>query len=327
MKKQNYIAFASIVLCAVFASCTSPESDGKKAAGKYCDCAEEYEKNLNEVSAKFTSKFSSYDFTTRIEARAKLEKLKNNAENDYNKCYQKASEYETKIRNKYATNRESNQKFQYAYATVLAALSFPPIMDESAFENCNKSILSIIPSIPDAEKIKKDFVGRTITKNGDDYRKTRKFQIESLEQIRDIQILTAKEDGDNYTVEIYLELASPISIYEVELIINYNLGTNDDWTIEHIHPKRFETKVTGKYKDCITSTFGNGGFMTKNLAITNHCDVALLVEGVLLTDYEREWLPFEQLVEANSQAFVASWGNVLYTGSVADYKIQKIERP
>ena len=310
-----------------FVACYSPESEGKKAAAKFCDCEEEFTEKLSKETQNFIDNFAHYGFETRVEARKKSEELTEKASSEYGNCVQKAQQQYAKLKGKYVGNYEKTAKFEYAYNAKKEFSEQRMMQGIPNQMEINDLILAIIPIKPNLEKMRTDLVGRTITKNGDIYRQVRKFKADSEQQISNVTIIKEEVNGDNYTIDVFLELSNDASVYVAELTVNYFLGRNDDWTIEYIHAKRLETKATGKYNDCIIHSFGNGGFMTQCVSLTNNCDVPLLVEGILMTGYEREWLPFEILVESNNYTLVGQWGDARYVGSVIDYKIQKIERP
>ena len=303
-----------IILCIVFSACSgNPEVEGKKAAEKFLECDNDYMKSLEKINDNFVGSFDSYSYKTRIEAREKLKEKQRTANDNCNNCKEEAERYLAKSREKYLTNKDHSSKFEDAY-NVVKKQNQPVIQTSNNVTEIK--ILSIIPPKPDEDKIKRDLVGRIITKNRDGYYvNERKYEIKSLEQILDIDILSIEDKGDYYIFKVYIELTSHVSNYEAELTINYHLRNYDDWTIEHIQVKRLETKKTDKYNDCITSSLKNG-----YLYLTNHCDVSILVEGIML-NRNGEWVPFEKLVNGNNSD--------VYTGfhSISDYKIQKHERP
>ena len=106
------------------------------------------------------------------------------------------------------------------------------------------------------------------------------------------------------------------------LFRSYTLGSNDVWTIDFLESKQINIVKTGKYDNCIT--FQRRGWSGEfELELTNHCDVSLVVGGVVLSQFENEWQKFSAVVEGNSTKTVGG----LFSVSVMNYKIHFIERP
>ena len=100
-----------MALC--FISCSSPESNGKKAKQKYCNClnieedilSKEIKKIVEAFEESEQSKESHEDFIKRISA---AEKKRWDIER---KCLQKAE----KVGEQYHTNEQKKSEFQYAF--------------------------------------------------------------------------------------------------------------------------------------------------------------------------------------------------------------------
>ena len=204
-----------IVFALFFTACSSPESDGKKAAEKFCDCEQEGESINQKEYSSLIQNFDSYNFKTRLKMREEIRKIDNEVNEQKKECLQKAQQYRQKLNSRYESNYTERAKFEYAYQSYIdanrpAGQGILPLSSQ-----IEVLILSIIPAKPDEEKIKQDLVGRTITKNGDEYRNTKRFLIESIDQINNLQILRTEENtNDNYRMEVYLELKSPTTLYE-----------------------------------------------------------------------------------------------------------------
>ena len=111
----NKLALCGVVLCFFFSACSSPETDGRKAAEKFCDCEKGFTENLNKETQTFINNFADFGFQTRAEAREKSEELIDKAGHEYENCIQKAQQQYSKLKGKYVGNYEKTTKFEYAY--------------------------------------------------------------------------------------------------------------------------------------------------------------------------------------------------------------------
>lgn len=305
--KKNLLFIVWALFCI---SCSSPESDGKKAAGKFCDCEQEYTKNLNEKTQKFIDNFADYDFTTRVGARKKSEELINEATRKYNDGIRKAEQTYAELKGKYVGNFEKTAKFEYAYSAKKeydAQNINHDIPNQAAINNL---ILTVIPPKPDSVKIKQDLIGRRIIEQpGGYHRQGWCWTIEEGE-IKDFEIQKETKQGDDYLFELRLVVQGEGCAYEAFVNVTYVLRQNDDWTIDFLESKKVNVVRTGKYDNCISITKGDFG----RVYFTNHCDVTLMVGGVVYND---GWEKFLVKVRSNSTDYILG----------TDYKIHFIERP
>jgi hypothetical protein len=326
-KKQTITGkYCSIILgitmCVIFTSCFSPESDGKKAVEKLCDCDNEFTENLGKETRNFIGNFADYGFKTRVEAREKSEELIGKAEHEYMNCIQKAQEQYVKLKGKYAGNYEDATKFEHAYNARRDVYEqeigngIPNQME------INDLILTIIPPKPDTEKIKRDLVGRKITEQPDGYhRKDWYWEIKDGD-IKEIQIISENKQGEEYLYEVRLILQADGGAHEALANITYALRQNDDWMIDFLESKQVNIVKTGKYNNCITlQRKGRSG--EYELELTNHCDVALVIGGVILSEFGNEWKKFSTVVDASAANSIGG----LFSISVRDYQIYFVERP
>jgi len=311
-----------VVFLVIFVSCSSPESDGKKAAEKFCDCEKEFTENLSKETRKFVSNFTDYGFTTRVEAREKSEELIDNASREYENCVQKAQQQYSKLKGKYVGNYEKTIKFEYAYNTKK---NFDEQKIQHGIPNqmeINDLILTIIPPKPDTEKIKRSLIGRKITEQPNGYhRQDWYWKIEDGE-IKDIQVISENKQGNDYIFEVRLILQADGGAHEAFVNLTYVLRQNDDWTIDFLESKQVNVVKTGKYDNCVTSQ-RKGWSGEYYLEFTNHCDVALVVGGVVLSEFGNEWKKFSTVVNASETSSIGG----LFSVSVRDYQIHFIERP
>lgn len=314
--------FSGVIFCIVLASCSSPESDGKKVAEKFCDCEKEYTENLNEETHDFINNFDSYGFTTRVDARKKLEEFLGKANSEYESCTEKVQQQYSKLQGKYVGNFEKMAKFEYAFTAKRVfdeqqmKLTIPNQME------INNLILKIIPPKPDIEKIKQSLIGRKITEQPNGYHRPGWYWEIKEGEIKELQIITESKQGNDYLFEIRMILQAEGSAHEAFVNLTYVLGQNDDWTINFLESKQINIVKTGQYNNCITIQ-RKGWSGEYELEFTNHCDVALVVGGVILSEFGGEWTKFSTIVDASGTGSVGG----LFSVSVRDYRIHFIERP
>ena len=266
----------------IFSSCSSPESDGTKAAKMKYTCENDYDVALNDA---YVSYIKNFNFETRINARAKLSEIRQKAEANYKKCEQKVIENRNKLKNKYLTNKDKTEKFEYALYKAANDYSNKrwgnPIQEDiRANQNkIEKMILSVIPPRPDLKRLKNDLNYNVFNKELHSKYSIQQ-DIKSLDAFKAIELLSTTDNGDEYLLQVHLKG----EVNQFDLSVPYLLGYNDDWTINNKGIK-VDIVPTGKYNDCIETlieNYNSGGY---SLGLKNLCDVALIVNGVTTATY------------------------------------------
>ena len=363
--RGNWKLFAFFILSTstfLLSSCSSPESDGIKAAQMKYDLQADYYKKSSSIAKEFIKervqayelyigKFDSYAFTTRIDAR---EKINENLENiglkemeSSQKLLEAARESEKKffeyyetLRNKYATNKEKLEKFNYAgeHYQPKERVQLDDLSDYqnklSDFqEKVESLILSIIPPKPDLEQMKNDLIGRTINNQTKGYPD---WKINSLDELKDIETLNTNDNTTNngyeYLLDIHQILQGEANKWGATMNIKYVLQKYDDrWKLVTFDSQMNIVRTSGKYDNCITSrliTEGGWGAPQRHIEFSNSCDVNILVSGELTQSslgrrYSRE---FNIQVPANGKKIldhnVINQSTILYVNS---YDINFIE--
>jgi len=341
MKLIKEIGVISVALCTLFASCSSPESDGKKLALQVCDCQKGYAETQDNIYQEFLDKFDTYGFKTRTEARQKWQDLQNEAKKQFEQCsqgveqkvkeakskfptdlqdlldpnvLQKAMKDPGKFAKEFTKNQEKAKKFDETFRNVINQCSAQkPNRDYSAID---AKILTIIPQKPDLAKLKQDLVGRRITEQANGYYNRGWFwQISSQDEIKNMQIEKEEKVGDVYVLDVHLLLERGANQHEADLKVNCVLAQNDDWTIDFIETKDIHIVKTGRYDNCITTEVKKGYW--NSLQFTNKCDVSLIIGGEMLGN-DGEWTKFSSYINANGT------NTVSYSGK--EYKIDFVER-
>jgi hypothetical protein len=314
--------FIIVLLFTFLAACSSPESDGKKVAKQFCNCEKEKTDVKQKELSKLIQNFDAHNFQTRIAAREKVQTIDDKAAEQYRKCLQKVQENYRKTSGKYATNRKKNSQFEYAFKGYYTANVEPDNKTAPLVSQLNNMILTIIPPKPDLEKIKKDLIGRKITERSNGYHRQGWYWLIEEGEIKDIQIISENKQGEAFFMELQLILQANGGAHKALINLTYILRQNDDWTIDFLKSKDINIIRTGNYDNCMTVQRAgwSGEFY---LEFANHCDVALVVGGVVLSQYGSEWKKFSVVVEASKTNTVGG----LFSISVIDYEIHFIERP
>ena len=266
----SYLMMAAfVVLTAFFTACSSPESDGIKVAKKGCDC-ERVRLDVNQKAielyiseySKFIKDFNSYNFSNRVDFISKYQEINDNIiqKNDessqlFSDCLQKAEEYYRKESEKYATNQEKKEQFEYARRNYRCEVKNEKIQSlSSQHSDLNEQIkslkLSIIPPIPDIEKIKNDLRGHTI-KSGYfnahfNHRDQLVWKITPSDEFNEIEILNVIPNED-CIFEVRFRLQGRINQFVANVSITFVLRDYNDWSIAEIQTKSFDIVSTGKY--------------------------------------------------------------------------------
>ena len=141
----------------------NPTADAKKIASSYCDCSTKYTDALNKVNEDFIKSFSSNNFKKRQEARNKLQELQNPINISNNECNNMAQANYTELRNKYITNGEQLEKFDFAFSSQQGACN-PGNQSKLSilYSEIEGKIKTIKEQGPGLEKIKGDLIGKEI---------------------------------------------------------------------------------------------------------------------------------------------------------------------
>ena len=312
----------TLIASLTLSSCSSPESDGRKSARRLADCVNQYAAKLKKDYESYIKDFDSYSFETRIDARKKLVEIIIKADLELAECEQKTKDYQNKLKSKYLTNREKVEKFNYAYAAhCKARIDATKIEENLDFykQQAIALIQTIIPPIPDSEKLKKDLIGRRIKEPEDGYFPHWDWEIKFSNEMKEVEILNVSyNDGDdNCLFDLRLRLQGEHNEYDANVNITYVLREYDDWRIDFLESKSRDIIRTGKYDNCISAQR-----QWSVVNFTNRCDVSLIVGGVALDERTNEWKKFGIVVEAERKA---SYGGV-FSVPVKDYEIHFIER-
>ena len=348
--KVSKLTIITAILCIVlFAACSpSPKSSGEALGKQACDCQKEYAEMQRRIYQEFVDKFDSYDFKSRPEARQKWQDLQDDAKKQFEQCGEKVEQKVKEARSKFPTsnndifdpksfekaardpmgyakeiekrqkefakNQEKAREFEEAYRSVVKECAVFEVSKD--YSELNAKILTVIPQKPNLEKLKQDLVRRRIIEQSNGYYgRGWSWQINSLDEIKKIEIVSEEKINDDYVLDVHLLLQREAGQHEADLKITCVLGQNDDWTIDFIETKDICIVKTGRYNNCITTEVKKG--WGTSLQFANTCDVNLIVGGEILGN-DGEWTKFSSRVNANST------NNVSYNGK--EYKIDFIER-
>lgn len=313
MKKIQAAAIWITALSSLcFVSCGSPESDGIKAAKNILECDEHHMERLMHQFNDFVNKFDDYNFTTRIEARRKVEEIIDNAEKTYSADLKKAEQQYFEYKDKYQKKRNDAMSFEWAYQQTMNDRIERGLPSQLRI---NEKILTIIPPKPTTDKIQCDLVGRSFEDNPDGYFAGKVKKIKT-DDIREIKILSESEENGMYRLNATILLQERVgsAAFNINMDIIYVLGDADDWTIDGVSANSINIVKTGQYDKYITSQLDK---FFNRLILTNYSDVTLIVGGIKYDPYDKSWYKFSVDVSGNR------WERI---SSCADYEIHFVER-
>ncbi len=119
-QKNKKLAIGLIVLLAVafgvykFFLQHDPAKDGQTVAIAYCDCGKENTEQRIKVYKDFIANFGSYKLTRRSAGQKMLESLLKPLADATQKCYDKSQADYTKYKERYVTDKEQVEKYDYA---------------------------------------------------------------------------------------------------------------------------------------------------------------------------------------------------------------------
>ena len=319
--KKIFIAWAAAITATL--SCSSPESDGRKAAQLYIDAENASSEYCMSEYTKLIEDFNPLDFTSRAEVSDKIKEISDNAEQLKAEKILVAQEFYNEKSGKYLTNMKKNAEFMYAFKVYKEAnRSGSP--DMIPLLRCIDSLrLTIIPSKPDLNKIKQDLVGRKISGMKDGYLGITWYRItDDCSQIKEAYVTYENFSGSIYVCDMHLKLQADGGAYEADIKAHYRLGDGDDWQLDMIESKRIDLVRTGLYDNCITAR-RTGWVGEYEVEFTNSCDAPLAVGGQVKYEYRDGWKKFCIIVSGNSSKRIGG----LFLGSIADYRIDFVERP
>lgn len=97
--KSKIIVALSMCLCLL--SCNSPYSDGEKAAEAFNASEQTYITDLQKKIGEYINKFDSYEFSTRVEARQKLNSIIAKVRTNYYSELRSAERQYAQLKSKY----------------------------------------------------------------------------------------------------------------------------------------------------------------------------------------------------------------------------------
>lgn len=309
-------------------SCSSPYSDGEKAAKIFNACEEKYEEDLESKINEFIDNFNDYAFSTRIEARQTIESIISKAREEYENNLKDAEYQYLQLLDKYKRRYADSRDFESGFDEMRNQGYFDTIVNASLKLKVDALIKTIIPPTPSIEKIKKDLSGHSWQDKKDGYFGTEKRIIKSG-SVKDIEIVSEKIDRDNYFLNAVVSIQERpgSSTFRINSDIKYCLGeASNDWTIDFFSSNSVEIEKTGQFNKYITSEI-TAPWITKQLEIENHSDASLIVGGVVLEDgYPAEWTKFAVEIAPNSKKVIGGLLSNPHYNDILEYEIHFVER-
>lgn len=316
------ITLLSVLL---FSACGSPKSDGIKAAEAFRKCDESFMDNLLREFADFEKKFDEYRFSSRVEARRKVEEIIEKENQKYTGGIARAEQQYMKLKHKYVGNPEKMLQFEYAYRQQK---DFDRQYVEHGLPSqalINEKILTIIPPKPTQDQMKLDLVGRTFRDKAGGYFESRNFTILN-DEVQAITILSETEGRNIYRInaDITLQERAGSATFVVNMDIVYVLKEADDWLVDGISANSIDIVRTGSYDKYLSATITHPLYGSLNL--TNYSDMTLIVGGVILAGEQHKWLRFCVDVKGNSTYSIGGGIFSKFCTDVQEFEVHFVER-
>lgn len=295
-----------------FLSCNSPKNDGERIAEMYNKSVSDFIDEREKTFDGFISDFESYNFSSRVEARNEIESAIDKLVSDYDNDRASADYAYEKLAREYSGDFDKYNEFITEFKQSLDKDNdINKILKEVYYNpDIDRLIYTIIPNRPDEEKVKKDLKGRTI--EGNNYANIKWLIAEG--EIKELNILDVKKEKEDYIYDISLVVQEYGGALKGHIVVRYELGTHDDWTIQGVLSKELDYVITGKYNDYIETKVEVSGLWVKN-----NYDRPLAVGGMAFKSYSNSWYKFYCVIPGNDTDRVA-W-------SMIDYKIDFVELP
>ncbi|MCL1931749.1 MAG: hypothetical protein FWF55_08030 [Treponema sp.] len=328
MSLKNNQLLIGILLSIFLFACSSPESDGIKAAKKYSDSEHELTELRKKEYSEFIKDFNSYHFKTRIEARRKEQEINDKINVQYNNSLQRADQYYLELSSRYSTNEKRYNVFLYAYngyrdKTLPADDTIIALMAQ-----IDNLILTIIPPQHDIQNLPNDLIGRKISEGHDGYMgQNWNWEVTSANQVEVINYQNMGNIGNGYYINAQIYLNGEYTDYWADITVYYILRNYDDWTIDVIETKDMHIVQTYKYDGFISWRKRGAGSDYYYFDFRNNSDVTLLIGGVELLVDSGRWKKFSVVVPANDERTIGGWGYPSKTEKISDFEFHFIERP
>ena len=297
--RQILYVLSIFCVAVIFAACSSPENDGIDAANRFKACDDDYMESLTKAFAKFVKNFDDYDFTTRVEARQKIESIIDKETERYNKEIKNAEKLYFDLKKKYMKDREKSISFEYAYQQQMTIVKQETLHGLPSQEIINEKILTIIPPKPEAEKIQADLIGRRFADKPDGYFSNKYFMIKEGE-VENLEIHSAGDEKGRYKINAIVTLREHTGgvALLVDFDILYMLGTADDWTIDGISANSINiikenTELFRPYIKIEPTWLGS------SMNFVNYSDALLLIAGIIYN--QGSWHKFSIEVAGNDR--------------------------
>lgn len=161
--------FHSFVVIALicFTACSSPESDGKKAATKVNTCCINYFNALEKCEKQFCDNFDASKFTTRNDAIQEYKTARQQVFLDFEKSMSEAEGFYKEKLLKYSKDYQVKRKLIESFDRTVDVSLKGKVMSSAYDTLLPPSVLSkirsIIPSKPSPLQIPKDLVGHSLS--------------------------------------------------------------------------------------------------------------------------------------------------------------------
>lgn len=312
-------------------SCSSPESDGRKAARNENRCAENCIESAQKLESDFVNHFNPKDYSFRSQAVEEYKKQFKKIGEDYYRDIDAAKIQKSKLKGKYSSDYKKMDRFEAAYIEEkdndLSASALLSLKEDAIPSAVIASINGIIPPKPDSEIIKANLVGHSLSegfeKDNSYFSEKWRLDIDENVVIKELAVEEMQnDDSREYSFIASMVLQKDYLSFNTRAQIYYVLPDGEDWKIDFVKSLGIRIMQTHKYDDCIRCEIDEDGWGgTKALFITNTSEVQLLVIGQVVAGSQKR--NFNQIISPGEKKQV---GGLFFGGSVSGFEIVAVER-
>lgn len=310
------------MMCAfliIFTSCSSPKSDGEKQAQEECEMWDTYVQNIITAYNDFVMEFGNKNYQSRVHARAELNTRIDEVESQLASQLAELESKYSALHDKYKKDYDKLQTLSLTYNNSISTYRMDTTQFGGLRSQANSKILSIIPQVPNPDKLENDLIGRKIKALPGGYLSDYWSWTIERGDIKNLQIVSMEEvDKNHKEFVVDMTLQRDGAAYKTNSKIYYVLDNRDDWEIDMLEPSEVEVVKTGRYDSSITVAFYKRLF-GECIKIHNNSDAALLVGFRTLDSYGK--------YEKHSRIVSGGETEQHVDICIEDYSIDFVERP
>lgn len=203
-----------------------PERDGKRVALTFCSCVETFNAAVLTADAEFLKGFDAFKFVRQRDAQVKIQEIAQSLVDAQGVCSAKAATEQTDLRQRYVTNAQTLQQFDFAFQAQNSLCN--PSNKTAATEasiNVQRRIAAINDPEPTVDQIKADLIGKQVPG----------WNFDSLVEYTGVETTNVSRAGNRveYSLKLHLHDAPTNGDHDLEAIVSYLRG-DQGWAFANV---------------------------------------------------------------------------------------------